>query len=64
MDTCESVSIPVYLVGSLHAHNVAEAISAFRPFGLDLCTGVRTDGVLDSSKLRLFMSAVVRVRAN
>lgn len=51
-------SVPVFLAGGLHAGNVGEAIRCVRPFGLDLCTGVRTNGRLDEHKLRLFMAAV------
>jgi phosphoribosylanthranilate isomerase len=42
----------------LRSHNVAEAIETVRPFGLDLCTGVRRDGQLDDAKLAEFMAAV------
>ena len=43
---------PVFLAGGLNAGNVSEAIRAVRPYGVDLCTGVRTDGALDAAKLR------------
>lgn len=49
---------PVYLAGGLRADNVAQAIASVRPFGLDLCSSVRTDGHLDSSKLQAFFAAV------
>lgn len=49
---------PVFLAGGLHAGNVGEAIAAVRPFGLDLCSGVRTDGRLDPAKLAAFVAAV------
>lgn len=49
---------PVWLAGGLRAHNVAEALAAVRPHGVDLCTGVRTDGRLDAAKLAAFMAAV------
>lgn len=49
---------PVYLAGGLRVHNVAAAIRAVEPYGLDLCTGVRTDGALDTAKLDAFMQAV------
>lgn len=52
--------LPLYLAGGLHAGNVAEAIHAVRPHGLDLCSRVRTDGRLDPAKLAAFMAAVVR----
>lgn len=50
--------VPVFLAGGLKPHNVADAIRAVRPFGLDLCTGVRTNGKLDESKLAAFFAAV------
>ncbi len=54
----ESISRPVYLAGGLKPENVTEAIAKVRPFGVDLCTGVRTEGRLDPVKLRAFMQAV------
>jgi phosphoribosylanthranilate isomerase len=50
--------VPVFLAGGLNVENVGEAIRAVRPFGVDLCTGVRTDGRLDEGKLEAFMAAV------
>lgn len=49
---------PVFLAGGLNEHNVAEAIATVRPFGIDVCSGVRTDGKLDAGKLRRFVGAV------
>jgi phosphoribosylanthranilate isomerase len=49
---------PVFLAGGLTPANVASALRAVRPYGLDLCTGVRTDGALDEKKLRRFLQAV------
>jgi phosphoribosylanthranilate isomerase len=54
----DSVSLPVYLAGGLDAHNVAEAVRVVRPFGIDLCSGVRTGGELDPAKLREFFGVV------
>jgi phosphoribosylanthranilate isomerase len=52
------VKIPVFLAGGLHPGNVQEAIRTIRPFGVDICSGVRTDGHLDPMKLVSFMEAV------
>ncbi|HEV7502900.1 MAG TPA: phosphoribosylanthranilate isomerase [Vicinamibacteria bacterium] len=52
------VSAPVFLAGGLTPANVAEAIGAVRPWGLDLCSGVRTDGRLDAALLARFFAAV------
>lgn len=54
----ETCGRPVFLAGGLRPDNVAEAIRQVRPFGLDLCTGVRTDGRLDAAKLAAFQHAV------
>jgi phosphoribosylanthranilate isomerase len=50
--------VPVFLAGGLKGDNIAEAIAAVDPFGIDLCSGVRTGGNLDPDKLRSFMAAV------
>ena len=52
----ESSPVPVFLAGGLKAKNVADAVSAVRPFGLDVCSGVRTDGRLDAEKLKRFFA--------
>lgn len=57
----DCVPRPVFLAGGLHAGNVAHAIAAVAPFGLDLCSGVRCEGRLDLGKLHSFMRAVGRV---
>ena len=54
---------PVFLAGGLKADNVAEAIRRVRPYGVDLCTGVRTEGTLDAAKLGAFMGAVAAADA-
>jgi len=53
-----SVNIPVFLAGGLNAGNVAEAIRIVQPFGVDICSGVRTEGKLDEGKLRDFVRSV------
>ncbi len=50
--------IPVFLAGGLSADNVGQAIARVRPYGLDICSGVRTDGRLDAAKLSRFIKAV------
>lgn len=54
----EAIDRPLYLAGGLRPENVAEAIRAVGPFGLDLCGGVRTDGRLDQARLAAFFAAV------
>ncbi|MFN0216325.1 MAG: phosphoribosylanthranilate isomerase [Saprospiraceae bacterium] len=54
----ESVSVPVYLAGGLRADNVRAAIETVQPYGLDLCSGVRSEGRLNPNKLEKFFEAV------
>ncbi len=49
---------PVFLAGGLSPDNAAEAISTVQPYGLDLCSGIRSENKLDEKKLREFMTAV------
>jgi phosphoribosylanthranilate isomerase len=49
---------PVFLAGGLHADNVRQALTAVQPYGVDLCSKVRTEGRLDAAKLHAFMAAV------
>ncbi len=50
--------IPVFLAGGITAANVADAMRQVRPYGIDICTGIRTDGRLDGTKLRAVVSAI------
>ena len=54
---------PVFLAGGLNPDNVAEAIRHVGPYGVDLCTGVRSGGALDTAKLAAFMDAVATADA-
>jgi phosphoribosylanthranilate isomerase len=54
----DAVPVPVFLAGGLNAANVGDAIRAVAPFGVDVCSGVRTAGRLDEAKLSAFVDAV------
>lgn len=54
----EAIDIPLYLAGGLKPHNVAAAIEAVQPFGVDVCSGLRTDGALDRHKLADFFTQI------
>lgn len=54
----ESVRVPVWLAGGLNAHNVGAAIAQVQPHGVDICSGVRTEGRLDPARLTEFLAAV------
>ncbi len=57
----ESVRVPVFLAGGLRPENVRAAIESVQPVGLDLCSGVRTQGNLDPYKLEQFFNTVMRL---
>ncbi|HJU86132.1 MAG TPA: phosphoribosylanthranilate isomerase [Gemmatimonadota bacterium] len=59
----EAVGVPVWLAGGLHPGNVAQAIATVRPFGVDLCSGIRVAGRLDEKLLASFMRAVASASA-
>ena len=52
-----AVGLPVFLAGGLRPPNVADAIDAVRPYGVDVCSGVRAGGALDAAELHDFMCA-------
>ena len=54
----ETVSVPIFLAGGLRPDNVAEAVRAVGPFGVDVCSGLRTEGKLDERKLAEFFKAL------
>jgi phosphoribosylanthranilate isomerase len=54
----EASQLPVFLAGGLTPANVGAAIRQVKPFGVDLSSGVRTEGRLDPGKLAAFVSAV------
>jgi phosphoribosylanthranilate isomerase len=54
----KSISIPIFLAGGLNKDNVKQAIDFVHPFGLDLCSSVRTNGQLDELKLEEFFKAI------
>lgn len=57
------IARPVFLAGGLRAENVAAAAHAVSPFGIDVCSGVRTNGRLDPERLAAFMREVARAAA-
>ena len=53
-----AMKVPMILAGGLQSENVAEAVRTVRPHGVDVCTGVRTEGRLDEEKVTAFFAAV------
>ena len=51
---------PFFLAGGLRLENIAEAVSRFHPYALDLSSGVETDGYKDKEKIIAAVAAVRR----
>lgn len=59
---CQEISKPVYLAGGINSENLIEAVETVKPDGIDLCTGVRSNGYLDQAKLERFFARVKEVQ--
>jgi len=58
----DAIHLPILLAGGLTQDNVGQALRIVRPYGVDVCSGVRKDGRLDQSLLVAFLEAVSRPR--
>jgi len=54
----QTVPTTMWLAGGLNSHNVKQALSVVRPDGVDVCSGVRTEGRLNINKLSAFIKEV------
>jgi phosphoribosylanthranilate isomerase len=52
---CDNSKCPIILAGGLTPENVRQAIEEVQPFAVDVCSGVRTNGLLDKKKLSGFV---------
>lgn len=55
---CAESPVPVFLAGGIRPDNICEAIERVQPYGIDLCTGVRTNDRLDPEKLQHLFDSV------
>ena len=54
---------PFMLAGGIDSTNVARAICTVRPYGIDISSGIETDGVKDDEKIKAFTN-IVRIIAH
>ncbi len=57
----EKSKCPVILAGGLNPSNIRQAIDHVKPFAVDICNGVRTNGKLDKNKLMEFIRNVYNI---
>ena len=53
---------PYYLAGGLDCQNVAKAVEMLSPYGVDVSSGIETDGVKDPEKMKEFVGIVRQIR--
>ncbi len=54
----EKIERPYFLAGGLDCNNIAEAITRFHPFAVDVSSGVETDGYKDYHKMKALIQIV------
>jgi phosphoribosylanthranilate isomerase len=57
----EAIDVPMFLAGGLNPGNVAAAIREVQPFGIDVCSGLRTEDRLDPQKLSAFFDRIDKI---
>ena len=57
----EAIEVPLFLAGGLNPSNVAAAIREVQPFGIDVCSGLRTNSNLDREKLETFFDRIHKI---
>lgn len=58
---CQKYGIPVWVAGGLHEANIASLIGQYRPDGVDVSSGIETDGRKDRDKMVRFVERVKSV---
>lgn len=54
----KEVKRPYFLAGGLNTTNISEAVKEYCPYGVDVSSGIETDGLKDKNKMAAFVAAV------
>lgn len=57
-DWVKNINRPFFLAGGLNEDNVKNAIERLKPYGVDVSSGIETNGVKDGEKMKAFMNRV------
>ncbi|MFC7442120.1 phosphoribosylanthranilate isomerase [Laceyella putida] len=57
-DAAQAFQIPLWVAGGLHPDNVANLIKPYGPDGVDVSSGIETDGSKDEEKMKRFVERV------
>lgn len=53
-----NIGRPFFLAGGLNPDNVRQAIADYKPYAVDVSSGIETDGAKDKEKMNAFLRAV------
>jgi phosphoribosylanthranilate isomerase len=59
-EAANSIGVPLYIAGGLHPDNVNELLELHNPDGVDVSSGVETNGIKDIEKIKRFVERVKR----
>lgn len=61
-DLLQAFDRPYFLAGGLGPQNVVKAVKQLHPYGIDLSSGIETDGVKDKGKLSSVIASVRKIK--
>ena len=57
-DLLQKIERPYILAGGINADNITEAVARLHPYGIDVSSGIETDGFKDEDKMKAFMALI------
>ena len=57
-DLLQKIERPYILAGGINSENITEAVEMLNPYGVDVSSGIETDGYKDKAKMEAFMRLV------